>query len=93
MANWRYLGGEPVAAGGPRYTWPEYGDEERRALEDALTRGSWCRIMLSDEDSTVYHFEQEWAEFLGGEALHRRRHWHHRFVVVPCGARDRTGRR
>ncbi len=65
MANLAILGGEPVAAGGPRYRWPEYGDEERRALEETLTRGSWCRIMLSDEDSDVCHFEQEWAEFLG----------------------------
>lgn len=67
MTQLAVLGGEPVAPRGPQYTWPEYGDEEREALERALTRGSWCRIMLSEDASDVAQFEREWAEWLGAK--------------------------
>jgi 3-amino-5-hydroxybenzoate synthase len=39
--------------------WPQYGDEERTALNRALEQGQWWRIGGSEVDT----FEREFAEF------------------------------
>ncbi|MER5851644.1 DegT/DnrJ/EryC1/StrS family aminotransferase [Streptomyces sp. NPDC002012] len=41
--------------------WPQYGDEERTALNRALDQGQWWRIGGSEVDT----FEEEFAEYHG----------------------------
>jgi dTDP-4-amino-4,6-dideoxygalactose transaminase len=63
MARLAAAGGSPVAPDGLRIHWPEIGDAEREALLRTLERRAWCRAGMPDEDSEVYHFEREWAEY------------------------------
>ena len=63
MAKLAVLGGTPVAGNGLTCTWPEIGDEERKAVLRALDSRAWCRMGLADDVSEVTQFEHAWAEY------------------------------
>lgn len=63
VANLAALGGTAVAPNGLKVRWPEFGDEERKAILRVLERGEWWRLGIPEDQSEVALFEREWAAY------------------------------
>ncbi len=63
VANLAALGGTAVAPDGLKVRWPEFGDEERKAILRVLERGEWWRFGVPEDQSEVALFEREWAQY------------------------------